>query len=86
MPPMTVAAEKQRMAEEVASKLGVSVDINTSASKTYVMFTPWLIRYFHLPNIKYVTSLDITIFEILETLLMYIWDVFYPLRRTQTCN
>jgi len=31
---MTVAAEKQRVAAEVANKLGVSVDINTSASKT----------------------------------------------------
>lgn len=33
---MTVAAEKQRVAEEVANMLAVSVDINTSASKTYV--------------------------------------------------
>ncbi len=33
---MTVAAEKQRVAEEVANMLAVSVDIDTSASKAYV--------------------------------------------------
>lgn len=86
---MTVSAEKQRLAEEVANMLAVSVDIDTSASKTYVdipvVAETLLAKIVHIQllNVKRVASLDITIFEIL---LMYIWVVFYPPRRAPTRN
>lgn len=79
---MTVSAEKQRLAEEVANMLAVSVDIDTSASKTYVdipvVAETLLAKIVHIQllNVKRVTSLDLKSLNLPSLYLKYCSCIF----------
>lgn len=55
-----VSAEKQRIAEEVASMLKLNVDIDTTSSERLVSFSFFTLCCYILPTLHLVDSLSIT--------------------------